>query len=402
MFQKNVNNKIMKTPYFLISRKEFDNNVALLNKAINRHWKKTIVGYSVKSNGMPWVLKYMKEQGFYAEVVSDDEYSLAKACGYPINRIIYNGIAKEEASFKEAIIGGAIVNVDSWREVRWIKELPDHIDKRIGLRVNFDLEKMCPGQTAGGKEGSRFGLSYENGDLRKVAEELSALPNCRIVGLHLHNSIPTRSLDAYCAISKKACEIARVLDLTLDYVDIGGGYFGGLENRPNYLNYFAIIADTLSEQFDKEKTTLIVEPGQSILATAISYVTSVVDVKDTIYNRFVVTDGGRTQIDPMFRKNSHFYEISAENYKDRNTHPKQVVSGFTCVEGDRLFTLIEQPELKEGDKIIYHKIGAYTYTSASQFIKFLPSIYVEDENGIREVCKKWIAEDFMAKQINDK
>ena len=84
MFQKNVNNKIMKTPYFLISRKEFDNNVALLNKAINRHWKKTIVGYSVKSNGMPWVLKYMKEQGFYAEVVSDDEYSLAKACGYPI------------------------------------------------------------------------------------------------------------------------------------------------------------------------------------------------------------------------------------------------------------------------------------------------------------------------------
>ena len=104
----------------------------------------------------------------------------------------------------------------------------------------------------------------------------------------------------------------------------------------------------------------------------------------------------------MFRKTSHFYEISAENYKDRNTHPKQVVSGFTCVEGDRLFTLIEQPELKEGDKIIYHKIGAYTYTSASQFIKFLPSIYVEDENGIREVCKKWVAEDFMAKQINDK
>ena len=56
--------------------------------------------------------------------------------------------------------------------------------------------------------------------------------------------------------------------------------------------------------------------------------------------------------------------------------------------------------LQEGDKIIYHKIGAYTYTSASQFIKFLPSIYVEDENGIREVCKKWVAQDFISKQIN--
>ena len=103
MFQKNVNNKIMKTPYFLISRKEFDNNVALLNKAINRHWKNTIVGYSVKSNGMPWVLKYMKEQGFYAEVVSDDEYSLAKACGYPINRIIYNTSVRDNELYLKAL-----------------------------------------------------------------------------------------------------------------------------------------------------------------------------------------------------------------------------------------------------------------------------------------------------------
>lgn len=388
----------MNTPYFIINKHEFDNNVALLNKAIQKHWKNTLVGYSVKSNGMPWVLKYMKEQGFYAEVVSDDEYSLAKACGYPVNRIIYNGIAKEKISFKEAVAGGAIVNIDSWRELRWVQEIPDTIEKRIGLRVNFDLEKMCPGQTAGGKEGSRFGISYENGDLKNAIISLNQIPNCHIVGLHLHNSIPSRSLDAYCAIARKACEIVSVLNLQLDYVDIGGGFFGGLENRPNYLNYFAVISDVLSEYFDKDKTILIVEPGQSILASAIKYVTSVVDIKKTIYNRYVVTDGGRTQIDPMFRKNSHFYEIVAENYNKRSRIEKQVVVGFTCVEGDRLFTLLNEPELKEGDRIVYHKIGAYTYTSASQFIKFLPSIYVEDENGVHEVCKKWEATDFINKQ----
>ena len=164
------------------------------------------------------------------------------------------------------------------------------------------------------------------------------------------------------------------------------------------MNYFAVITDVLSDFFDEQKTKLIVEPGMSVLSKAISYVTSVVDVKKTIYNTFVVTDGGRTQIDPMFRKTSHFYEICADDYEKREIHPKQVVVGFTCVEGDRLFTLTEKPELKEGDKIIYHKIGAYTYTSASQFIKFLPAIYMEDENGTHEVCKKWVAEDFMKKQ----
>ena len=389
---------MFETPYFIIHKSEFDTSVALLNKAIDHYWKNTLVGYSVKSNAMPWVLKYMKEQGFYAEVVSDDEYSLAKACGYPVNHIIYNGIAKEEASFKEAVSGGAIVNIDSSRELRWIKELPDIVEKDIGIRVNFDLESMCPGQTAGGKEGSRFGLSYETGELKEVISEITSLPNAKIVGLHMHNSIPTRSLDVYCAIAKKVCAIAKEYQLDLDYVDIGGGFFGGLPNRPNYMNYFAVISGVLSEYFDVNKTRLIVEPGMSILAKAISYVTSVVDVKKNVYNTFVVTDGGRTQIDPMFRKTSHFYEIDAGGYEKRAIKTKQVVAGFTCVEGDRLFTLTDKPELMEGDKIIYHMIGAYTYTSASQFIKFLPSIYMEDENGIHEVCKKWIAEDFMRKQ----
>ncbi len=389
---------MFETPYFIIHKSEFDNSVALLNKAINRYWKNTSVGYSVKSNSMPWVLNYMREQGFFAEVVSDDEYSLAKACGYPVENIIYNGIAKEESSFKEAVIGGSIVNIDSSRELRWLKELPDEVVKNIGIRVNFDLESMCPGQTAGGKEGSRFGISYETGELKKVIDEILSIPNARVVGLHMHNSIPTRALDVYCAIAKKVCEITEKYQLELDYVDIGGGFFGGMDNKPNFMNYFAVISGVLSECFDEKRTKLIVEPGMSVLSKAISYVTSVVDVKKTVYNTFVVTDGGRTQIDPMFRKTSHFYEICADGYEKRSSISKQVVVGFTCVESDRLFTLADQPELKEGDKIVYHKIGAYTYTSASQFIKFLPAIYMEDENGTHEVCKKWVAEDFMKKQ----
>ena len=73
--------------------------------------------------------------------------------------------------------------------------MPAEVEKKIGIRVNFDLESVCPGQTAGGKEGSRFGISYETGDLKKVIKEIEAIPNAKVVGLHMHNSIPTRSLD---------------------------------------------------------------------------------------------------------------------------------------------------------------------------------------------------------------
>lgn len=390
--------EMLETPYFIINKEEFDNSVKQLNNAITKYWCNTIVGYSVKSNTMLWVLNYMEQQNFYAEVVSDDEYSIAKLCGFPIDRIIYNGIAKEEASFKEAVENGAIVNIDSWREIRWISELPNSLEKNIGIRINFDLESMSPGITAGGKEGSRFGFSLESGELGEAINMLKEIPHTNIVGIHMHNSIPSRSLDAYCAMAKEACFVAKEMNLSLSYVNIGGGFFGGLKNKPNYNNYFAVITDVLSESFDKKRTALIVEPGMSILSSAISYVTSVVDVKKTIYNNFIVTDGGRTHIDPLFRKSSYFYEILANDYNKREVITKQVIVGFTCVEGDRLFVLNNKPQLKEGDRIIYHNIGAYTYTSASNFIKFLPAIYEENKNGIRKVYDKWTAVDFINKQ----
>ena len=389
----------MNTPYFLINKSVFDGSVDKLNKAIKRFWPNTYVGYSVKSNAMPWVLQYMKTQGFYAEVVSADEYLLAKSCGFEPSRIIYNGIAKDEATFKEAVNNGAIVNIDSWREIRWLSEMDDINVKKIGLRVNFDIESIYPGITAGGNDGSRFGISYENGDIVKAIDMIRQIPNVCVVGIHTHNSIPTRSLDAYCIIAKKACQLIQEFKLDLDYVDVGGGFFGGMENRPEYQDYFAIISEVCERVLDKEKTALIVEPGMSILSEAITYVTSVVDVKKTNRSVFVVTDGGRTHIDPMMRKQSHFYEIELSDC-GRKTIPCQVVCGFSCVEGDRFFKLTDYPELKEGDIIKYKKIGAYTYCSASNFIKFLPEIYLEDHNEIRLVQKGWEAEDFVSKMVS--
>lgn len=389
----------MNTPYFIIHKKVLDASVVLLRKAIDKYWPNTVVGYSVKSNAMPWVLEYMNRQGFYAEVVSADEYLLAKKCNFMNNHFVYNGIAKNEETFKEAVMNGAFVNIDSQREVFWLENLPFSVRKNIGIRINFDLEGIYPGMTSCGQEGSRFGICYENGELEKLIQRLNKIPNLRVNGIHMHNSIPSRSLDAYCLIAKKACEIASKFELDLKYVDVGGGFFGGLKNRPEFSNYFAVITDVLSEHFDKKETALIVEPGMSILSAAISYATSVVDVKVTEKNRFVVTDGGRTQIDPMFRKTSFYYEISSQGTGSKQTIGRQTVVGFTCIEGDRFFVLENAPEITEGDKIIYHNVGAYTYCSSSNFIKFLPEVYVECDGAVELVSRKWEVSDFINKQI---
>ena len=92
----------------------------------------------------------------------------------------------------------------------------------------------------------------------------------------------------------------------------------------------------------------------SVVGAYIDYVTSVMDVKETLHNRFIVTDGSRTNIDPLMNKSSYFYEVLRKN-EERKIIKKQTISGFTCMEHDRLFQLKNEKDIQREDQIIYHK-----------------------------------------------
>ena len=90
----------MKTPYYVIHKEMLDEGMKKLKAALATYWPNSVIGYSFKTNALPWVLDYMKQQGCYAEVVSEDEYELAEYMGY--QQIIYNGPVKGEESFQRA------------------------------------------------------------------------------------------------------------------------------------------------------------------------------------------------------------------------------------------------------------------------------------------------------------
>ncbi|WP_036189314.1 type III PLP-dependent enzyme domain-containing protein [Ureibacillus manganicus] len=380
------------TPYFLIDESELETNIRNLKDALSTYWDNSIIGYSFKTNSVPWLLKYFKDQGLYAEVVSDDEYDMAKAVNYSKDKIIYNGVAKSKETFKEALQNHCIVNIDSHRELDWLKELNDATCDEvfeIGIRVNFNLEKYCPDETVMGVEGSRFGFCYENGELLKAINFINSLKYIRLTGLHLHNSTKTRSLNIYRALSKIACEIKKVYSLNLKYVDIGGGFFGGLEDKPKFADYLECIEAELSKEFSPTETVLIVEPGISLVGSPIRYISSVIDVNETSQNLFIITDGSTININPLKNKEIQYFSIEKNCQSQRKVVDKQVVSGFTCMEDDWIFVLEESPKLKVGDKIIYEKIGGYSLSLSPLFIKYFPAIYVEKDGVITKVSERW-------------
>lgn len=390
-----ITDNCLNTPCFLIDKQLLDKGIQSLKNALDNSWSNYIIGYSYKTNALKWIIQYFKEQGCYSEVVSDDEYELAKSIGVDNQHIIYNGIAKSKNTFLEAVKSHSIVNIDSEYEIDWLDEI-ENGDYNVGIRVNFDLESFCPGQTQCGEEGERFGFCYENGELGRAIRKIES-KGIHVAGLHLHKSSKTRMPDIYRAIANVAVEIRNKYNMDLSYIDIGGGFFGGLESKPQFHQYFGEISGILSQCFDPIKTTLIVEPGMAVIGASVDYITTVVDVKKTTRNIFVVTDGSRTQIDPLMTKSGYFYDV--EQLGDRTILDRQIVCGFTCMEHDRLFTLCEGKEFIRGDRITYHKVGAYTMCLSPLFIKWFPAVYVKDIDELYLVRERWNTADYLSGSV---
>lgn len=389
----------MKTPYYIIDLQILEHYWHMLENSLNVSWGNYQVGYSFKTNSLPWLVKYVKEKGAFAEVVSNDEYLLARYLGFDDCHIIYNGPYKEKESFSNVVLGNGIVNIDSAQELKWLeglsKQYPD-IKFKVGIRVNFDLESCCPGETTMGKTSGRFGFCYETGYFKKVLDRISNLKNVKLSGIHLHCSTKSRSVNVFKSIARQACKLKEEFGLDLSYVDIGGGYCGGIEGRPEYPDYFGEVSEVLSQQFNPQKTKLIVEPGISLISKCMTFVTSVFDVRDIRGTRYVMTDGSRFNIDPTMIKNSYFYHVIKDDVSIQNTLEKQVISGFSCMETDRLFIIKNENEIKVGDQIVYENVGGYTMCLNPLFIQYFPPVYVLDNKRLIMVRRKWEPKDYVA------
>lgn len=388
------------TPCFVFDETELRANFSDFRHALQDAWSgNSDVAYSVKTNPLPWILRVAKDEGCLAEVVSDAEYDWALSVGFSPSQIVFNGPVKSECYLHEALAAKSVVNIDSERELTWLAQWAQtHTEVvNVGIRVNFDLESWCPGQTVTGLAGGRFGFCYENGELARAMKVLqSCAPHVCISGLHMHVTTQSRSLEVYKALAQMTVTVIEEFGLELDYVDLGGGFYGGgPHNDGAYDRYAKTIADTLKAACDPACVRLIVEPGGAIVCTPGRYLGRVIDVKDTTIDRFVVTELSRVNIDHEQKKTSYVHRIHPSNELQstdsakRQTIPRQVMCGFTCMESDRLCVLEDEIELQSGDMIEILNAGAYSMSFTPDFfIQHPPAVYALNSNGKAVMVRK--------------
>lgn len=383
----------METPFFLIDRKILDDNIQNFKTALGNIWPNSKIAYSVKTNSLPWLLKYLNENKIMAEVVSDEEYQLALLCGFNHNEIVFNGPIKGEKLFLDSLHRGSILNVDSKHEVELFKKSVNKNSENIGIRINIDTSIFDNNDISYIDDGFRFGFSEKNDNFAKMIDTIRLNNSSNKIGLHFHCNSVTRSLKVYRKIAEYARYIIEKYNISPSFIDIGGGFFGGIEGQPTATEYITEIYEVLKNTINTEDTMLIVEPGSAIIGSAVEFHTSVKDVKDNGKSKIITTDGSRINIDPLWSKNKYTYRV--ETSKINSYHSKkQIVCGYTCMDHDRIMTLLDENTLFVGDKLVFEKVGAYSMTFAGPFIRYFPEVYVQDECNTKLVRKKINARNY--------
>lgn len=395
-----MNDQILKTsleqlqfPCYIYNEAELSSNILAFEHAFSSRWNgEVVLGFSVKTAPIAGLIKVAADLGCYIEVVSDEEFNLALQAGTDPKRVIFNGPIKTKDWLYFALQNGAIVNLDSNRELKWTIEFAKNssIKPKVGLRIGFNLQEVIPGESVADDGVTRFGFDWDNGSFSHAVSCLRA-ESIEPVGIHAHFSTKKHLARSFESIAAQLCTVVMTCGLrSLRYVDMGGGYYGGGANRSYYDEYAVKITDALKTTINPESTTLILEPGGSILATAAKYAGRVLDIKEKRDIRLIITELSALDTNPMSfgRLRNSCEVISGRDiaYRDRPRVKKQELCGYTCMEMDRLALLVDYPEIKTGDIVVLDNTGAYTTSfSPAFFIKQPPRLYLQKGDSFREM-----------------
>lgn len=379
------------TPFYLFDEKGFVDNYRALENTFKKVYPNYRISYSYKTNYTPFVCNLVKSLGGLAEVVSDMEYTLARKLGYTNPQIVYNGPSKGEGMYEHLLQGG-ILNIDSLDEAKRIVAFcGEHPEKEftVGIRINMDL---------GGDFISRFGLEPGSKDLQDTVALLKSQKNLKLIGLHCHIS-RSRGVEAW---AKRAEIMLKAADEIIDgipaYISLGSGMFAVmadyLKNQfggnavPTYDDYCKACIEPIAEHYKdvENKPILYTEPGTTVVARYLSFVSKVLSIKQ-IRGRWIANMDGDYhnlgEICTMKKLPTHVLPFG----KPSKHYEKIDIMGFTCLEQD---VMVPQWDgnLAEGDIMVFDNVGGYSIVSKPQFIKPQSAMYAKRANGDVEMIMR--------------
>lgn len=354
--KKQIPNLVRKhgTPLFLISKNKLLNQLKKFQTLLPR----VKPFYAVKSNSHPFILKTFADAGICFDVASIHEMKTLLDIGVSPDRMVFANTVKTPEALKFAITHGInLMTFDSEYELNKIV----HYAPGAKVLVRIKVPNI----------GSMVELSLKFG-----AEPPDAIPflikairlNLRPVGISFHVGSQNIHIENYL----DALEIASIIfkdahlkQIPLEILDIGGGF--PIKHFDYEKDLFAITAASINKELNRlfpDNIQIIAEPGRVLCGPAGILVMKIIG-KSIRNNKhwYYLDDGVYGSLSGIV------YDHCKYQYKVLKKGITQIttLAGPTCDSFDIISTSEELPELDIGDIVYVENIGAYSWTTATNF-----------------------------------
>jgi len=352
-------------PAYLFCPSALNENVDRLRREFScRNIDRLCLGYSVKTNPHHEVLQAVRRLDMYAEIVSPHELELALAEKFQPRNIIYNGVIPDPKGKFYVAQHGGIVNLESYLEFEQLerKAAEENVAIDVGIRLNLNI---------GNNRKSRFGVSPESQEFRRILDLVEHSQFINIVGVHSH-VYGGRQPRYWSVRVKKAAEIANKLNAR--YIDLGSNMFGPMDVRmaeqfeeqlPTFDDYAVAVEQALVSVYGNSFPLVILEPGTPVIANAVSVLAQVVNIR-CVCGQNIAT-ANCTEYDFGFTPATKNVPVDVIHNNNGHRYKSLDIYGYTCTEGDVLHRGYSG-ELAVGDYLLFRNLGAYSVSLSNSFI----------------------------------
>ncbi|MGH2636122.1 MAG: diaminopimelate decarboxylase, partial [Actinomycetota bacterium] len=267
--------------------------------------------YAVKAFTSRSAIRIVAEEGLDLLAATGGELEACLRAGIPGDRVVVHGNNKSDAELRAAVEAGArLVIVDNAEELERLDRIAGETGAipPVALRVIPEVGAGAHEKIVTGAAGSRFGVALSA--VPAVVRHATELANVRLVGIHAHVGSQVLEAEPYLAAVDVLLDLlVRLRDqmaFEAELVDLGGGFgVAYTDERPLALEQLAPALLTRVREGAARRGLpvphVLVEPGRSVVGTAMVTLYRVGAVKESPGGRAIVAvDGGMSDnIRPM-------------------------------------------------------------------------------------------------------
>lgn len=421
------------SPLFVFSGPRVKSNIERLKSAARSVEHPIRFFYASKANSNLAVLKLVRESGIDVEVNSGGELFKALRVGFRPDQIIFNGTSKSDSELDDAVRAGIYaINVDSIYEIGLVEEAVKRVGAgrpaRIALRLVPEIGTRSHLGLQTALLTSKFGISSSE-VLEAFRRGLQNPELIHVCGIHIHVGSQTPDVEPFAEAFRSMWEhllaIHRETGHTLEHINLGGGIpVNYLRDRsqadqlPEHerdmlgadLEPAVVLAEALRVARESaqaagadhllEGTTILLEPGRSVIADAGLVLTTVCNLKrrPETGDVWLLTDAGYNIMLSMNNYKWYYHTVSASRASEPH-ESNYKVAGPLCDSGDVYFDIERQGRLPDyrklpadvqpGEVLALLNCGAYSLAQMFHYNgRPLPAAVLTDENGQARLIRR--------------